>query len=946
MSEKEIRTRILSTRIQHKHDTEANWKIADEKSAFTPLAGELIIYDKDDTYDYKRFKFGDGSTTVDNLPFCLDSIYSKDGSFTIFGCTNQICTSTDTSGQVYNGIGYKNGIRWSSSGGGEVAADNMGMTGFITVKPNDVLRLKNVSIVTNSYVVYFNANKQVITTDSNFGSPDPDGVYTKTLANSDAAFIRLALGRIGKATVATINEEIGASGEYNIGWLIDNSGKQFAPYTLSSSIFDENGESYSSAINNKFAQVKSSTDLLSGEIASKAAASDLTNHIDNHAPSNAEKNVQSDWSVTDTSSDAYIKNKPSLATVATSGSYNDLTNKPTIPVAVTVDTTLSSTSTNPVQNKVVKTALDDKANKSEGTFYIEGSGTTDATNKISTWVGTSDRITSYYDGLAIRYKIGIDGQTTTTLNINNLGEKTVYRFGTSKLTTHFPVGSIIHLIYHEDLNEGCWMCSDYDSNTNTQQRVYPSTDNVEYPITARYNTTTGSKYYAEYGRYSTGVTLNPSTNTITATTFNGALTGNADTATKATKDVDGNNIVTTYAKTAELGALAKKDTVAKADLDSGIQASLNRADTALQSDDETDPTVPDHVKKITANDITNWNNKSDFDGNYNSLSNRPTIPTVNNGTLTIKKNGTAVQTFTANQSSNIEADITVPTGAAADKDVDTSISVASTSTNLPTSKAVAEFVEGKGYKTTDYTFATGDNNGQIKVTSSSGTAQNISVKGLGSAAFATRGAANGVAELDADGKVPSSQLPSSINVTEADHAAKADSATNADHATNAEQLGGILASEYARKTDVPVTQFITLWEGSANVQENTQYAISAVTPFSTTAYDLYEVTIAYAGYDLGKSTVLCTKLQTASGTAKNQISGHLSWCYTEYYRWFDLHLHIREDGYAHIRCTCADSSSSSNVSLGTNTFTISKIVGIKYPAGPISEILTAEGTRF
>lgn len=50
-----------------------------------------------------------------------------------------------------------------------------------------------------------------------------------------------------------------------------------------------------------------------------------------------------------------------MATVATSGSYNDLTNKPTIPAAVTVDSALSSTSTNPVQNKVLNAALAGKA---------------------------------------------------------------------------------------------------------------------------------------------------------------------------------------------------------------------------------------------------------------------------------------------------------------------------------------------------------------------------------------------------------------------------------------------------------------------------------------------------------------------------------------------------------------------------------------------------------
>lgn len=41
--------------------------------------------------------------------------------------------------------------------------------------------------------------------------------------------------------------------------------------------------------------------------------------------------VQSDWTQTDSADVAFIKNKPVLATVATSGSYNDLTDKPVIP---------------------------------------------------------------------------------------------------------------------------------------------------------------------------------------------------------------------------------------------------------------------------------------------------------------------------------------------------------------------------------------------------------------------------------------------------------------------------------------------------------------------------------------------------------------------------------------------------------------------------------------
>lgn len=64
----------------------------------------------------------------------------------------------------------------------------------------------------------------------------------------------------------------------------------------------------------------------------------------------AEVNVQADWGQTDSTADDFIKNKP------------------TIPAAIIVDNALSSTSTNPVQNKVVKSALDAKLNSSE---YVE-----------------------------------------------------------------------------------------------------------------------------------------------------------------------------------------------------------------------------------------------------------------------------------------------------------------------------------------------------------------------------------------------------------------------------------------------------------------------------------------------------------------------------------------------------------------------------------------------
>ncbi len=61
MSDKTFKSRIV-----HKHDTETNWNKA---TNFIPKQGEIIVYDKDSTYSYERFKIGDGSTKVTALPF-------------------------------------------------------------------------------------------------------------------------------------------------------------------------------------------------------------------------------------------------------------------------------------------------------------------------------------------------------------------------------------------------------------------------------------------------------------------------------------------------------------------------------------------------------------------------------------------------------------------------------------------------------------------------------------------------------------------------------------------------------------------------------------------------------------------------------------------------------------------------------------------------------------
>ena len=62
--------KLINSRIVNKHDVESNW---DRAKTFVPKQGELIIYDKDDNYDYERFKIGDGETVVGELPFYLEN---------------------------------------------------------------------------------------------------------------------------------------------------------------------------------------------------------------------------------------------------------------------------------------------------------------------------------------------------------------------------------------------------------------------------------------------------------------------------------------------------------------------------------------------------------------------------------------------------------------------------------------------------------------------------------------------------------------------------------------------------------------------------------------------------------------------------------------------------------------------------------------------------------
>ena len=152
----------------------------------------------------------------------------------------------------------------------------------------------------------------------------------------------------------------------------------------------------------------------------------------------------------------------------------------------------------------IQTQLDSKASRDMGIIYIEGdsSSTTDTTNKVATWIGSHDKITSYFSGLTILYKVVTAGSTTTTLNINNLGAATVVRNATTGISTACPVNGVLLLTYTVDSDgTAYWKTADYDSNTKNSAGTSNKTGAKMYLVGATSQTSSGTTTYTNQNVY-------------------------------------------------------------------------------------------------------------------------------------------------------------------------------------------------------------------------------------------------------------------------------------------------------------------------------------------------------------------------------------------------------------------------------------------------------------
>ena len=143
--------------------------------------------------------------------------------------------------------------------------------------------------------------------------------------------------------------------------------------------------------------------------------------------------------------------------------------------------------------------------------------------------------------------------------------------------------------------------------------------------------------------------------------------------TKKVDKVTGKQLSTEDYTTTEKTKLAGIES--NADVNTIEIVKVNGTSLAPDANKAVDVTVPTKVSDLTndsgfidkdVDNLTNYTKTSNLatvatSGSYNDLSDQPTIPTVNNATLTIQKNSTTIDTFTANASVDKTINISVPT---------------------------------------------------------------------------------------------------------------------------------------------------------------------------------------------------------------------------------------------------------------------------------------------
>lgn len=386
-------------------------------------------------------------------------------------------------------------------------------------------------------------------------------------------------------------------------------------------------------------------------------------------------------------------NMADLATVATSGDYDDLTGKPTIGNAtLTIQKngtsagtfTANATSNNTINITVPTTAADVSA--------------LPASTKYGASIAVSINTTDYKVTTTLKDQ---DGNTLGTAQVIDLPLESVvvngsYDSTNKKIvltlqngnTIDIPVADLVAGLQSE-ITSSNMLSSDLVDDTNHTHKFVTAAQitklngiatGAEVNQNAFSNVKVGSTTVAADAKTDTLELVAGSNVTLTPDATNDKVTIAATDTTYSDATTSAHGLMSAADKTKLNGIAAGAEVNVQSDWDQTTTTAddyiknkptlATVATSGSYNDLSNKPTIPaaqvqSNWTQTTATAVDYIKNKPTLatvatSGSYNDLSNKPTIPTVNNATLTIQKNGTTVKTFTANASSNVTANITVP----------------------------------------------------------------------------------------------------------------------------------------------------------------------------------------------------------------------------------------------------------------------------------------------
>lgn len=313
----------ITSRIQQKHDTAANWANA---TTFIPKKGEIVIYDAEyNTSGVQtqavRFKIGDGSRTINNLPFALIDYDNR--------ITSLESTVNGLGTAAQKDVGFfataAQGTKADNAVPNTRKVNNKALSADIKLEPSDVgvtesafPGLKKTGTITG--ITMNGASKgtsgvvdlgTVLTSSDNLAKLDTENTFTaKQTINS-------GYGTVSLKTQGYV--------EINASWLSGNLGG-----LLGIKRDDTSGRIYAVATKNlglvSAIRINNSTKQPDGD-----CVVDLGTVLTTHQTIktlNTDNNTSQTVSASESISGSGTIN---LHKVAKTGSYNDLLNKPTIP---------------------------------------------------------------------------------------------------------------------------------------------------------------------------------------------------------------------------------------------------------------------------------------------------------------------------------------------------------------------------------------------------------------------------------------------------------------------------------------------------------------------------------------------------------------------------------------------------------------------------------------